>query len=481
MKKNAIAGLLLILVTITAQDAHAGIFEAIGQAVIDASTFCETCRQRDRRTAEHERDVAAGERAKQEALLRQHIEDLKKNIENKAQEIQAWKEINAKSPEIESVLKGFVDSAAIVRQHRMESTSYLQRVKKLFNRENHDLETVTGLLETMISRTSAQAMSQITDQISPRSAKDLKSSWNQTIDSMKQLAALRNQQIFEYLDAAEKASSDETLAMFIAQATILRNYIAEMDSKVDQQIKNHEAEKEKLENELGQLIEPAQKQKDALEKQVKELKKILENNLAEVKAWTWLDLEAVPVLRAFINSANAVRDQRMEKASYLQKIKTYFTRESENRDLESVTSLLDKVISETTRAQVAGQNKPDFANELQSSWQKAFASVGQVASLRNQKISEYLFAAEEIASDESLSMFITQATTLCNYIDGIKEQIKTDEAEKEKLMEQMAVSRNRKDDRYLFTSHEIGSDETISTIVGLDRTLLNYIEGMKGR
>lgn len=242
---------LMMATVIGAHDARADFWNTL----TDIATLGETARQRDRRTAEHERDVAAGERAKQEALHQQKIENLKKLIDGKNQEIQAWKEINIKSPEIESVLASFVDSASSVRQQRIENASYLQRIKKLFTRESHDLETVTSLLEAVIARTTTSSLQKVGGSVTTESAKDLKSSWNLTVDSMKQLATLRNQKVLEYLEAAEKASSDESLALFITQATVLRSYIVEMDAKVEQQIQNHQAEKEKFENELKQLIE----------------------------------------------------------------------------------------------------------------------------------------------------------------------------------------------------------------------------------
>lgn len=217
--------------------------------LIDVFTLCYTCRERDKANAERDEAVARANREAEEKAHQEKISNLNKAIDNKNKEIQSWKDLNVKSPEVQQALDKIIEVASAVRAERENSGYFIGRIKKLFKGYNHELDTMNGLFQSAIE--SPQTVN-----VNAQPSADRRfDSAKQIIDTLQNMAATKREELSDFIEKAANAASDDTLAMFISQAVVLRDYVVDISTKIDLQIKNHNDEKETMENQLAQLIE----------------------------------------------------------------------------------------------------------------------------------------------------------------------------------------------------------------------------------
>lgn len=248
--KNVKGTIILICGILSAPSAQAGGLGTFFQTVGDIASLGQTARARDKRNAEQKEAVARQKHEDEERAHQKLITDTKQKIEDKNKEIEAWKNLNEKSPEVQQALDNIIDVAAAVRAQRLNRNYYIGRIKHLFKGYSHDLEMITGLLTVAVEKPQSNLT------ISSPSADRRLDSAKQIVSNLQEMAAVKKEELADYVEKAANSANDETLTLFISEATILRDYVKSTSTKIDLQVKNHTDEKETLEKQLSQLTEP---------------------------------------------------------------------------------------------------------------------------------------------------------------------------------------------------------------------------------
>lgn len=242
--KNSVLILLIAWAVTGSQNAKADIFGTF----LDINTFGLAGKQHKQDMAKRDEAVAAEKRAAEERDHKLKIENLNSQIEEKNREIKAWEDLRVQSPEVQQAITNMLNMATDVKAKRDRTNYYLKAVENMFSRSKKDLANITMLFVTTVQKTSANA-----NETSPGSASRLQQSLLETLDRIARSASARNESTEVFINEAIQASSDESLDMFIAEATILHTYIVELTTKIDSQIASHKSEVHSFRSQLVAL------------------------------------------------------------------------------------------------------------------------------------------------------------------------------------------------------------------------------------